>query len=169
MGALAELKELYAYNRWANARILDAVGELSESDLSKDLGSSFPSVRATVAHLLAAEWIWVCRWEGSSPRGLPDDWADDSVDGVRERWRQVEERQQAFLGTLREADLDRRVDYTDTAGEPLQSTIQQMLRHVVNHASYHRGQVVTMLRQLGTPAPSTDLIFYYRTAQRALA
>jgi uncharacterized damage-inducible protein DinB len=48
------------------------------------------------------------------------------------------------------------------SGEPFTSSLGQMLRHVVNHSTYHRGQVTTMLRQLGVPAPATDLILYYR-------
>lgn len=162
MATLAELNELYAYNRWANGRILDAAGELAESELRKDLGGSFPSVGATLVHLLAAEWIWVSRWEGVSPSGMPDGWAGGSVEELRRRWKDVEERQQSFLDTLREEDLDRQLDYTNLAGDALRSSIGPMLRHVVNHGSYHRGQVATMLRQLGKAAPSTDLILYYR-------
>lgn len=165
MTPLAELKELYDYDRWANGRILDAVGELPEAELWKDLGSSFPSVGATVVHLLSAEWVWVSRWEGASPRSMPDGWADASLEELRRHWKDVQDRQRAFLGSLAEDDLDRAVDYTNLAGQSLRSTIGQMLRHVVNHSSYHRGQVVTLLRQLGRPAPSTDLILYYRTAE----
>lgn len=165
MGPLADLNELYDYNEWANGRILDAVAELSDAELWKDLGSSFSSVGATVVHLLAAEWVWVSRWEGTSPRSMPDGWSGGAVDEMRDRWKEVQERQRAFLGTLGEEDLDRVVDYANLAGEPRRSSIRQMLRHVVNHSSYHRGQVVTMQRQLGRAAPSTDLILYFRTVE----
>lgn len=166
MGSLADLNELYDYNEWANGRILDAAAELSDRELWKDLGSSFPSVGATMVHLLAAEWVWVSRCEGTSPRSMPDGWPGGTVGDLRDRWKDVQERQRAFLGTLGEEDLDRMVDYANLAGEPRRSSIRQMLQHVVNHSSYHRGQVVTMLRQLGRPAPSTDLILYYRTVAR---
>src|SRR5690606_6713353 len=63
-----------AYNRWANHRILDAAAKLDAEALDRDLGSSSPSVRATLAHTLAAEWAWLSRWKGTSPTGLPDSW-----------------------------------------------------------------------------------------------
>lgn len=165
MTPLSEVKELYAYNEWANGRILDAVAELPDRELWKDLGSSFPSVGATLVHVLAAEWVWVSRWEGTSPRSMPDGWSGGTLDEMRDHWKDVQERQRAFLETLGEEDLDRLVDYANLAGEPRRSSIRQMLRHVVNHSSYHRGQVVTLLRQLGRPAPSTDLILYFRTVE----
>lgn len=162
MQALAEMKELYAYNRWANDLILDAVEDLSASELSRDLGSSFPSIRATIVHLLGAEWVWVARWQGLSPSSAPDEWGDASIGELRAAWREVEDSQEAFLESLGDADLDRIVAYARMSGDTVRSPVRQMLRHVVNHATYHRGQVVTMLRQLGRPAPSTDLITYYR-------
>lgn len=169
MGPLTDLNELYVYNGWANGRILKAVAELSDRELWKDLGSSFPSVGATVVHLLAAEWVWVSRWEGTSPRSMPDGWSGGTVADLRDRWTDLQERQRAFLGTLGEGDLDRVVDYTNLAGKPYRSSIGQMLRHVVNHSSYHRGQVVTMLRQLGRSAPSTDLILLLPNGGAALS
>jgi len=157
-----ELRELFAYNRWANHRILDAAAKLSAEALDKDLGSSFPSVRATLAHILSAEWVWLSRWKGTSPTGVPDSWDLSTLDSIRKRWAEVEREQQEFIDALGEDDLRRAVSYRNIKGQPFTSTMAQMLRHVVNHSTYHRGQVVTMLRQLGAEAVSTDLITYYR-------
>ncbi len=157
-----ELRELFAYNRWANHRILDAAAKLNDEALDKDLGSSFPSVRATLAHILSAEWAWLSRWQGTSPTGVPDSWDLSTLDAIRKRWAEVERKQQAFIDALGEDDLRRAVSYRNIKGEPFTNTMAQMLRHVVNHSTYHRGQVITMLRQLGADAVSTDLITYYR-------
>jgi uncharacterized damage-inducible protein DinB len=157
-----EIQQLYAYNRWANRRILAAVGALSAEERGRDLGSSFPSVQATLAHVLLAEWIWLERWNGRSPTGLPGEWDLSEWPGLENRWNEVEAAQARFVAALAEADLERAVDYRTTDGTPYAAPLGQLLRHVVNHSTYHRGQVVTMLRQLGAAAPSTDLVLYHR-------
>lgn len=157
-----EVRELYAYTRWANHRVLDAASHLSDEAFTKDLGSSFPSVRDTLVHILSAEWIWLSRWQGHSPTGVPDSWDVSTLDALRARWSEVEQNQRAFLSELTEAELGRTISYRNTKGEPFEQTMGQMLRHVVNHSTYHRGQVITLLRQLGAEAPTTDLILFYR-------
>jgi uncharacterized damage-inducible protein DinB len=161
---LDELHELYAFNRWANARILDAVAALPDDAYTRDLGSSFPSVQDTLVHILAAEWIWLSRWRGSSPGAMPAAWRAATPAEVRRHLDEVEAGQRAFLEGLDEADLDRTVEYASLAGDALASRVREMLRHVVNHSTYHRGQIATMLRQLGAKPPSTDLILFFRTA-----
>lgn len=163
MSRIGEIQELYEYNRWANGRVLDAVAALSEEQFTKNLGSSFPSVRDTLVHVLASEWVWLSRWEGVSPRGMPDGWASSQYDELRSRWREVEERQRQFVSGVTEAELDEAISYQTTTGEGFRTVLWQMLRHVANHSTYHRGQVITMLRQLGSEAVSTDLIHFYRT------
>ncbi|MGH7474909.1 MAG: DinB family protein [Longimicrobiales bacterium] len=167
MTRLEEIRQLYAYNRWANAEILTAGCALPADAYARDLGSSFPSVRDTLVHILGAEWVWLCRWQGSSPRSLPEDWAASTQQELTARWAQVEADQTHFLAGLTEQRLDDVIAYTNFAGTALESPLWQMLRHVVNHSTYHRGQVVTMLRQLGFAPPSTDLIHYHRESAAA--
>lgn len=157
-----EIRQLYAYDRWANRRLLDAALALPPADLDRDLGSSFPSVRATLAHLLSSHWVWLERWLGRSPTCVPADWDLSTGPAIAALWREVEEAQRRFVEGLSAADLDRVVDYRNLAGTPYSQPLGDLLRHVVNHATYHRGQVVTMLRQLGATAPSTDLVQFYR-------
>jgi len=158
-----EIQELYAYNRWANRRILGAAAVLEPQAFGKDMGSSFLSVRDTLVHILAAEWVWLARWQGTSPTGLPS-WDLVTCDEVRKRWAEVESEQQEFIEALTEADRRRVIAYRDTSGRARENELGHMLRHVVNHSSYHRGQVITMLRQLGAETVGTDLIRYYREA-----
>jgi uncharacterized damage-inducible protein DinB len=165
MSSPAEIRELFRYNRWANRRVLAAVSRLDEDQFTRDLGSSFPSVRDTLVHVLAAEWVWLSRWNGVSPTDMPAGWRDSTYEGLRERWEVVGAEQLEFVATLDEGTLDRVIAYRTTAGEPFQAPLSQLLRHVVNHSSYHRGQVVTMLRQLGAEAPSTDLVLFYRSGE----
>jgi uncharacterized damage-inducible protein DinB len=160
---LNDLRTLLDYHYWARDQMLDAVEPLTPEQLTRDLGSSFRSIRDTVAHMYAAEWAWYSRWQGESPAGpLPlDRFAD--VPAIRQAWAQQEARVRGFVEGLGEDGIDRLFEYRLLNGQPGASLFWQMLQHLVNHASYHRGQVTTMLRQIGAAPPkSTDLITFYR-------
>lgn len=159
---IAEMRDLYAYNLWANLRAMDACRPLSSEELHRDLGSSFPTLIGTLAHILAAEWIWLERWSGRSPAGLPDDWDLSTLEAIRWRWNEVETRRAELLASLTDDDLERPLEYRNTRGDPFTAPLGQLSSHVINHSTYHRGQVATMLRQLGHPAPQTDLVLYHR-------
>ncbi|CAN5619241.1 damage-inducible protein DinB [soil metagenome] len=161
MRNLDDIAELLAYNRWAHDRFLEVIETLDPEAVDRQLQSSFPSIRATLLHAVGAEWTWVARWEGGDG-ALPDDWDDLSIEGLREELGLVAARQDAFLATLADGDLAREVHYHDRSGSPHVSSISHMLLHVVNHATYHRGQLTTMLRQVGSRPPSTDFIRYTR-------
>jgi len=154
------LRKLYSYNRWANGQVLRAVEGLTPQQFTQDTRSSYPSVRDTLAHILGAEWIWLERWHGRSPRALLSAGAFPTVGALRERWAEVEAGQQAFLAALTEDALRRRIAYINTKGERWEYAQWQMLAHVVNHSTYHRGQVTTMLRQLGAPPVATDFLLF---------
>jgi uncharacterized damage-inducible protein DinB len=156
--------DLYAYTRWANERVLDAVDALTDEAFTRDVGGSFGSVQATLAHMLGADWVWLRRWKGESPSVLPAEWDLTTFAGLRERWREVEHEQAEFVDALGPGDLDRVIEHRNMAGTPFANRLDHLLRHVVNHATYHRGQVVTLLRQLGAEAPATDLVRFYREA-----
>lgn len=158
MRSLPEISELYAYNRWANARTLEAAAGLSPEELSRPVGGSFSTVLGTLAHLVGAEWVWFERWYGGSPRALPGGFT--GLDDLRARLGEVEAGQQAFLGDLSPARLETKITYVNFAGETWTYALGDMLIHVVNHGSYHRGQVATLLRQLGKKPLSTDYLLY---------
>jgi uncharacterized damage-inducible protein DinB len=167
MDRIQGIKDLYAYNRWANHRVLDATSRLSPEAFTKDLGSSFPSVRDTLVHIVSAEWVWLSRWRGNSPSGVPDSWDVSTFEAVRANWAAVERDQEAFISGLTREALGQKLAYRNTRGEAFEQPLWQMLRHVVNHSTYHRGQVVTLLRQVGAEVVSTDLILFYRTRPSA--
>lgn len=169
MTRLDELRELFDYNRWARDRILDVAAALTPEDFARDMGSSFPSVRDTLVHIMSAEWVWLSRLRGVSPDGMPSEWKTLAPDGIRAAWRELDASITTYLASLHDADLDRVLEYRNIAGQPFSSTVQQILRHVINHSTYHRGQLTTMLRQLGATPPATDLILYYRTVTAATA
>lgn len=162
-----EFAALYAFNRWANVQFLDAASHLSAEELDRDLKSSFPSVRATLVHLLGAEWVWLERWLGHSPTTFPDAAGLPDVAAIRARWDLLWDEQRTFLEGLDDAGVGTLVTYRTMAGHEFSQPLGELLRHVVNHATYHRGQLTTLLRQLGHGAPSTDLVTYYRLRPEA--
>jgi uncharacterized damage-inducible protein DinB len=161
---LRDVLALVDYHYWARDRMLDAVEVLTPEQYTRDLGNSFKSVRDTVVHTYFAEWVWYSRWIGDSPATALSPERFPDVASIRAAWRAQEEKTRLFVHSLGAADeLDRVFEYKLLSGEPGRSAFRHMLQHVVNHASYHRGQITTMLRQLGAPAPkSQDLIRYYR-------
>jgi uncharacterized damage-inducible protein DinB len=157
---------LLEYNTWANARSLDVSAALSPEQFVRDLGNSFPSVRDTLAHILGAEWIWLRRWQGESPsKGLAAT-EYPTVASLKARFAAIDGERRAFVESLTEERLIQPFAYRDLAGNPYRLPLVFSLQHVVNHGTYHRGQVTTMLRQLGAKPVSTDLSRFYleRTA-----
>jgi uncharacterized damage-inducible protein DinB len=160
---LQDLRTLLDYHYWARDRVLDAASALTADQFSRDLGSSFGSVRYTLAHIYSAEWAWYSRWQGTSPTApLPMDQFSD-IASIRQPWTAHEAKMRAFLEGLGEPGITRVYEYKALSGQSGSSVFWQMLQHLVNHASYHRGQVTTLLRQLGAaPAKSMDMIAFYR-------
>jgi uncharacterized damage-inducible protein DinB len=159
---IEEIRELFVYNRWANDRMLDAVAPLSDEQRNRTIPSSFPSLHATLLHMLGAEWAWLERWKGTSPEGPPDFSALTSVDSIRKRWHEIDDERNRFLAALDDDSVRHVVAARTFAGAHFETPLWQMMRHVVNHASYHRGQITTMLRQLGMQPVASDLILFYR-------
>ena len=159
-----EAVALVDYHYWARDRMLDALEALTPEQYTKDLGNSFTSVRDTVVHTYGAEWNWYLRWVSSSPTGFPDAAGFPDVAAIRDAWRAQEQKVRLLVNSLASANqLDRVLRYRTFDGQEMESAFSQMLQHVVNHATFHRGQVTTMLRQLGAAAPKPqDLIRFYR-------
>jgi len=158
-----DVRTLLDYHYWARDRMLDAVEALAPQQFTRELGGSFRSVRDTLAHLYGAEWIWYSRWQGEAPTALPTPDQFPDVASIRQAWRDHEKRMRAYVDGLDDHGLERVIAYKLLSGQPGASVLWQMIQHVINHASYHRGQVTTLLRQLGAAPPkSTDLITYYR-------
>lgn len=158
-----DVQILIDYHYWAQHRLLDAVEPLPSEQFMRDMGNSFGSIRDTLAHIYAAEWIWLSRWQGESPTALLPPEIFPDVATARNMWKEHESKMRTFWDAIDHARLNDVVQYKATNGRPMASVLWQMLQHVVNHASYHRGQVTTMIRQLGAvPPKSTDLIAFYR-------
>lgn len=154
----SEVARLFEYNRWANARAIEGAAALTADELSRSVGGSFTSVLGTLTHLVGAEWVWLERWNGRSPRALPSDFA--TVDDLRRRLTEVEAGQKAVLDGLTPERLASKITYVNFAGKTWTYALGEAMVHLVNHGTYHRGQVATLLRQLGKKPLSTDYLLY---------
>ena len=151
---------LYKYNEWANLRTLEALQSLSTEQFTRSLGSSFSSIRDTFSHVIDAEWIWCRRWHGESPRTFPKPDSYRDVAALRARWAEVRKEQAAFLADLADSDLRRPVTYVNLKEETWTYLLEDALVHLVNHSTYHRGQVATMIRQVGAVPLATDYLVF---------
>ena len=158
MELTAFVREGLDYNYWARDRQLQSCASLSADEFSRQLGGSFPSLRETFAHMVAAEWLWLERWRGNSPKTLipPDEFPD--LDAVTARWHAVEREMRAYLTRLDEEALAAARTYVSTRGEQWTYPLWKMIQHLLNHQSYHRGQVATLLRMLGAKPPHVDFL-----------
>jgi uncharacterized damage-inducible protein DinB len=160
-----DILTLYDYNAWANARVLGTVEALTPEAFLRDLKNSFPSVRDTLAHILGAEWIWLRRWQGEAPTTLLAATDFPTLASLKDRYAAVEKERRVFLEGLSEERMVQPFNYRDTAGNAYSLPLVHSLQHVVNHGTYHRGQITTMLRQLGAKPVSTDMSRFYLDRQ----
>jgi uncharacterized damage-inducible protein DinB len=163
---LNSIRALYDYNRWADRRILERASKLARDDFIRPMGNSFSSVRDTLAHILGAEWIWLERWQGRSPKALLEAATFPRVQSLESKWETVERDQVQFIEALTPQRLVEELAYLNQKGQRYSYPLWQQMVHVVNHSSYHRGQVTTLLRQLGAEAVSTDFLVYYDETPR---
>lgn len=160
---VAEVRESFEYNAWANNRIFDALAKLPAEQYTRDLKCSFGSIHGTVCHIVWAEQLWLNRWlakpapatpQGKDLAGLPE---------ARARWDTIEAERDGALRDLTDQALTSPVTVKPTGGgAEFVHPLIQTLRHTVDHSSYHRGQIVTMLRQLGVTPPGVGMIGFYR-------
>jgi uncharacterized damage-inducible protein DinB len=160
---LQDVRTLLDYHYWARDRMLDAVSALTPEQYTQPLGNSFASIRDTLAHVLWADMIWEARWQGREPNMTFDSAVWPDVDSLRRAWSAHEQAIRALVERLGEVGIQQPIAYRSLNGTPSAEPFWQLVQHVVNHGTYHRGQVTTLLRQLGQrPAKSVDLITFYR-------
>ena len=160
-GRAETARELLLYTLWADRRMLAAVREVRPEDLTRETGVSFGSLLGTMAHMLGAQRIWLARFAGLSPDRVqgPADFPDlpTWIDG----WEETAAGIEAFLATLTDEQIEASITWTTTTGVTHTRPLWQPVVHLANHTTYHRGQVVSLLRQMGYPAESTDLIKFF--------
>src|SRR3954451_15493308 len=157
---VADIQHLFAYDAWANALIFDCIEPLSEEQYTRPLNSSFPNIRETLAHIVGVEWVWSRRLHGESPTEIPSWMHHASAPSLRAKLKEVAEEHAQYLASVK--NIDAAIDYRDMAGNPFTQKLADILQHIVNHSTYHRGQLTTMIRQVGVTPPRTNFLVFAR-------
>ena len=155
-----DVARLFAYGRWATAQTLASAAALTADELLRPVGGSFGTVQGTLTHIYGADWVWLERWHGRSPAALPASDSAATLAALAKMWEKVHDGQRDFAASASPASLSEPLTYVNFAGKTLTYPLGETLVHTANHASYHRGQVATLLRQLGKTPISTDYLRY---------
>ena len=157
----AHLARLVAYHHWAEDQLLAGVSELSSAELDAQWGGSFGTGRGLLQHVLGAERLWVDRWNRKPPAGIPNFPPTYTGADFRDEWQRIKADQQRFLETATGVALAQPLTYTNLRGQVKTYLMADILMHLVNHGTYHRGQISQLLRDRGRPSPSTDMIIWF--------
>lgn len=126
--------------------------------------SSFPSVQKTFYHIWDAEQIWLNRLTGTSMHSWPTKDFEGTLETACAEWLRTSEAIVAYCRELNEDSAAAIIDYTNLKGAPFQNSVSEIITHCMNHSTFHRGQLITLLRGAGfTHVASTDLITFYRS------
>ena len=157
----AAARDLLLYMLWADRTTLRAVREVTPEHLRREAGVSFGSLFGTMVHILGSQRRWLARFQGHAPAHIPvpDDFPD-LISWIH-AWEETASEIEAFLASLTDEQLAASLTWTDSEGATVTRPLWQPVLHLVNHCSYHRGQIVSLLRQMGYQPPSTDLIRYF--------
>ncbi len=159
--AIPPWEDFFRFNSWANQRLLRACQELSDLQLDERLEMGFGSLRGTLFHILAAEEIWLERWQSVPWRPFPMEPQGASLSEIGRRLEQVDQARQAFLEPHRETQFRATIEYRDSRGNAYQNPLDELLVHVANHGIHHRAQALNFLKRFGRPIPvGLDYILY---------
>ncbi len=159
-------KELAEYNLRANTIVCSWLEQINDEQWNKEIISSFNSIQETVLHIISAEYAWLQRFKKE-----PFDWLQSTYKGTKEEhiqlWKKTSSEVKDFIDAFDENNLNTNLDFKRLNGDAYSMPYYQLFAHVVNHATYHRGQLVTMLRQAGfTNISATDLLGIYRKTEQ---
>jgi uncharacterized damage-inducible protein DinB len=155
--------QLSNYNIWANDIVCDWLEKISDAQWTQHITSSFSSIRETVLHIAAAEHIWLQRMNKEEKQV----WLQSTFTGTKDEhitlWKKASGALKDFVESFAENNLQTNLDFKRLNGDAYSMPYYELLAHVFNHSTYHRGQLVTMLRQVGfTGVESTDMLGFFR-------
>jgi uncharacterized damage-inducible protein DinB len=157
----AEARLHLRYSAWASIQLVEVVRSVPDADFEKPVGISHGSLLGTLAHVLWADWLWFNRIAGQSAESMER--PAQTREALETVWPGIQDKWIAWAERADDAEINRVVEYISILdGKLTRVPAWQIILHVVNHATLHRGQVMGMLRQMGIAPPHTDLMNYYR-------
>ena len=156
------LEQYAAYNLWANNRVIKTVDHLSEEQIHKEIISSFPSVYKTLIHLMEVENVW---WERLQliEKTTPPGWFTGNFEELSKKWLELSQQWENWVQNANDANINHVFSWNTIKKEYFKEPVYKMLFHLFNHQTLHRGQLITMFRQLKVDKiPSTDFLLFNR-------
>ena len=162
MSKLELIRDFYDYNEWANRRLLKVASGLGDDNVVYSPGSSLADAVSTMAHVAAAQINWLERWRGGVNRVSTVELASamSSWDDVRAAFGRSHAGLHEYIASLTDADLDRQLGYKDSSGTSNERPLWQLMTHVANHGTYHRGEAAAELTALGHSPGDLDFVFW---------
>ncbi len=160
MKQVAYFQHLFEYHSWANGLVMDAAGHMSDEQLRQAQGHSWGSVHGILLHMLSAEWIWLERLKGNSPKAFLPEEEYQTLDAIQDRWARQTADLREFIGAQTEASLEREVATTLSRGQSFHPSVWQILTHMFNHANHHRGELAVMFALMQVPHQEDEFLLY---------
>ena len=157
-----EMRQLFAYNAWATNKFFDTLGPMAHDQLIKEMHTSHSSIFNTLTHLVGAEKIWYSRWTGGAVEPFLKAESVPSLAALKELWTKVGFDIAKFIASVTDKKLLELFEMKTSKGEVFAQIYWQAMLHVIDHSTYHRGQIVAMLRQMDVVPPSTGMIGFFR-------
>lgn len=158
------LRQQIEYTAWASARLVEAAARLAADELDRDFGTADRSILGTLVHVFAADRVWIGRINGDVPAQFLDVEKDRHLHVLQSEWPQVLSQWRQLGATITETGLLKQISYKNLKGASLVTPLWQIVLHVVNHGTHHRGQAAGFLRSMGQTPPPLDLVAYYRSS-----
>jgi uncharacterized damage-inducible protein DinB len=149
------------YTEWASRRLLDAAAGLTPDELTRDFGTADRSVLGTLLHVYGADYAWIERMHGNSISKLPYHHSA-SLSWLQSEWPAILQRWKEYASALTADTAEAEIAYRTFSGDAYRTPAWQIILHVVNHGTHHRGQAAGFLRALGKIPPALDLVHYFR-------
>jgi uncharacterized damage-inducible protein DinB len=155
--------QLFGYNTWANARVLDAAHKVSSAQYTARFSVSHGSLRGELVHIFSAELVWRMRCQqGNSPAAMPGEGSYPTLEALRSAWQVEEQAMHLYVSSLSDDDLQWPVHYRNTRGEAYEETLWHILAHLVNHGTQHRSEAALALTSYGRSPGDLDMIHFFR-------
>ncbi|MFC7371050.1 DinB family protein [Fictibacillus iocasae] len=149
------IQQLFAYHVWATEKMMQHLETEAAVVFNKEIVSVFPSIKAVVDHLIEVEYLWFSRMTGRDACAV----YPESPNEARQKLSTLHEEMTFYINSVVASEV---IMYNTSQGEAFQNTVEELFIHLVNHGTYHRGNLSAMLRQQGIPGASTDYIYYLR-------
>lgn len=153
-------RSLFEYDAWANRQVLNAAALLSEEQLARPLNQSWGSVRGLLVHMMSAQWVWLNRLNGESPAGMLKEADFQTLAAIEARWKTIQAGLHEYLLSQDAASLSREIHYANTRGQAFHLPAWQILAHLANHGTHHRGELATAFQALGVAHSEEDYLFF---------